>query len=107
MQQIDFSMNEKLQNSSQNTLLWTILYDVETLAIFLGNSLAIFVFWKRRFHSRKTSVVLLNLSVADLMVGVSSVEDIISYICLLSKVSCVTDWTTKYFILGEFSGCLR
>lgn len=63
------------------------------------------MFWKRRFHSRKTSVVLINLSVADLMVGVSSVEDIIRYICLLSKASCGKDWTTKYFILGEFSGC--
>lgn len=98
-------MNEKFQNSSQYILLWIILYGVETFAIFLGNSFAIVVSWKRRFHSRKTSVVLINLSVADLMVGVSAVEDIISYICLLSKASCGKDWTAKYFILGEFSGC--
>ena len=105
LQEKEFSMNEKFQNSSQYILLWIILYGVETFAIFLGNSFAIVVFWKRRFHSRKTSVVLINLSVADLMVGVSAVEDIISYICLLSKASCGKDWTTKYFILGEFSGC--
>ena len=88
LQEKEFSMNKKFQNSSQYILLWIKLYGVETFAIFLGNSFAIVVFWKRRFHSRKTSVVLINLSVADLMVGVSSVEDIISYICLLSKASC-------------------
>ena len=47
----------------------TILF--ESLLIFSGNSFTIFVFWKNRNKLKRTSFLLINLAVADLLVGLS------------------------------------
>ena len=43
----------------------------ESLLIFSGNSFTIFVFWKNRNKLKRTSFLLINLAVADLLVGLS------------------------------------
>ena len=43
----------------------------ESLLIFSGNSFNIFVFWKNRSKLKRTSFLLINLAVADLLVGLS------------------------------------
>ena len=43
----------------------------ESLLIFSGNSFTIFVFWKNRGKLKRTSFLLINLAVADLLVGLS------------------------------------
>ena len=43
----------------------------ESLLIFSGNSFTIFVFWKNRSKLKRTSFLLINLAVADLLVGLS------------------------------------
>ena len=42
---------------------------VETLFIFIGNIFTIYVFWKHRTRLKRTSFLLINLAVADLLVG--------------------------------------
>lgn len=44
---------------------------IESLIIFSGNSFTIFVFWKNRNKLKRTSFILINLAVADLLVGLS------------------------------------
>ena len=44
---------------------------VESLAVFIGNIFTIFVFWKHRNKLKRTSFLLINLAVADLLVGVT------------------------------------
>ena len=43
----------------------------ESFLIFSGNSFTIFVFWKNRNKLKRTSFLLINLAVADLLVGLS------------------------------------
>ena len=42
-----------------------------SLAVVIGNTFAIFVFWKNRNRLQRTSFLLINLAVADLFVGFS------------------------------------
>ena len=42
---------------------------VESLTVFTGNTFTIFVFWKHRHKLKRTSFLLINLAVADLLVG--------------------------------------
>ena len=48
-----------------------IITAIEAVLIIVGNSLAIFVFWAQTFRQRRTSLLLINLSAADLLVGVA------------------------------------
>ena len=97
-------MNEMCKSNLAGTLPWIITLGLETLVVTAANIVTIFVFCKNRYHLKKTSLVLINLSVADLMVGFSTIEDIISEILWLSPASCTTNWT-KYLVLEEFFGC--
>ena len=42
---------------------------VETVFIFIGNIFTIYVFWRHRTRLKRTSFLLINLAVADLLVG--------------------------------------
>ena len=48
-----------------------IIYVLETVCIIIGNLFTIFVFWKQRLHQKRTCFLLMNLAVADLLVGIS------------------------------------
>ena len=48
-------------------ILWFSI--VETLIIVVGNIFTIYVFWKHRTRLKRTSFLLINLAVADLLVG--------------------------------------
>ncbi len=52
---------------------------VESVAIFIGNILTIFVFWKHRNKLKRTSFLLVNLAIADLLVGVSQLALVGTY----------------------------
>ena len=48
-----------------------IINATEAVLIIVGNSLAIFVFWTQNFCQRRACLLLINLSAADLLVGVA------------------------------------
>ena len=50
---------------------FVIIRATEAVPIIVGNSLAIFVFWTQNFRQRRAFLLLINLSAADLLVGVA------------------------------------
>lgn len=56
--------------SSTVFVVFCVLLSTESIFICIGNAFAIFVFWKKRFSLQRTYYLLLNLTVADLLVGV-------------------------------------
>ena len=50
---------------------FVIIRATEAVLIIVGNSLAIFVFWTQNFRQRRACLLLINLSAADLLVGVA------------------------------------
>ena len=59
-------------------LFWTAIFAVESLLIIEGNIPTIIVFWKLRSVLKKTYCLLINLTVADLIVGFSAIELIVN-----------------------------
>ena len=51
-------------------ITFVIINAIEVVLIIVGNSLAIFVFWTQTFRERRICLLLINLSAADLLVGV-------------------------------------
>ena len=52
-------------------IIFTALFSVETLVIIIGNTFTIFVFWSHKFHLKQSYFLLINIAVADLLVGVT------------------------------------
>lgn len=52
---------------------WMIVYVCEAVLIFVGNSVTIYVFWNIRKRLKRTSYLLINLAVADILVGIALV----------------------------------
>ena len=52
-------------------ITFVVIFVLEAVAIIAGNTFAIFVFWTQRSHLKRTCVLLINLAVADLLVGVA------------------------------------
>ena len=77
---------------------------VEILAIVLGNVATIIVFWKRRFHFKRTYYLLINLTVADLMVGVSNIESVVGEIIKARSSICKVSWR-DYVVLDIVFEC--
>lgn len=46
-----------------------VVFGLLGLLIVLGNAVSIIMFWRRRFFMERSSILLINLSVADLIVG--------------------------------------
>ena len=58
---------------------WTVIFAVESLLIIVGNIITIIVFWKLRCVLKKTYCLLINLAVADLIVGFSAIKMVVNY----------------------------
>ena len=50
---------------------FSVVFFLEGVSILLGNIFTIFVFWKHRAELKRTSYLLANLAVADLLVAIS------------------------------------
>lgn len=59
-------------------LAWTVILGVEMLAVFVGNAIAIAVFWKQRSTLKRTYYLLINLSIADVLVGLGEIENLVN-----------------------------
>ena len=71
---VSTSQNHKTRNqrdSMFDTAAVVVLFFsiVETLFIFIGNIFTIYVFWRHRTRLKRTSFLLINLAVADLLVA--------------------------------------
>ena len=52
-------------------ITFIVVYVLEAVFIITGNSFAIFVFLTEKLHQKRTCFLLINLAVADLLVGIS------------------------------------
>ncbi|XP_078378611.1 trace amine-associated receptor 7c-like [Oculina patagonica] len=56
-----------MYNTAAVVIIFAVIF--ESLIIIVGNLFTIFVFWKHRNRLKRTSFLLINLAVADLLVG--------------------------------------
>ena len=52
-------------------ILFIVVYTLEVAIIIIGNTFTIFVFWTQRLHVKRAYFLLINLSVADFLVGIA------------------------------------
>lgn len=68
--------------------LWTTAFAVESVAIIVGNAVTIAIFWEKRSTLNRTRFFLINLSVADLFIGVGVMEDIVCFTLRYKNDAC-------------------
>ena len=52
-------------------IVFTAIFALEAVTIIIGNTFTIFVFWSKRSHLKRTCFLLINLALADLLVGLT------------------------------------
>ncbi|XP_078361446.1 somatostatin receptor type 2-like [Oculina patagonica] len=50
---------------------WIVVYTCEAVLILTGNSITVYIFWSIRKRLKRTSYLLINLAVADFLVGIA------------------------------------
>lgn len=90
----------------ENALLWTVTLGAETLLIILGNIFTVIVFLKNRTQLKQTSILLINLTVADLLVGIGNIESVVVEIHknFMASSSSQTTWG-DFVVSEELFGC--
>ncbi|XP_067015982.1 neuropeptide FF receptor 1-like [Acropora muricata] len=58
-----------MQMADATTISFLVIYALEGVLITIGNAFAIFVFWTQNLHHKRPCLILINLAVADLLVG--------------------------------------
>ena len=56
---------------SSTAIVFVVIYVLESFLIIFGNAFTIFVFWTQKLHHKRTCFLLVNLAVADLLVGIA------------------------------------
>ena len=90
----------------ENALPWIVTLGAETLLIILGNIVTIIVFWKNRNQLKQTCILLINLTVADLLVGIGNIESVVVEIHknFMTSSSSQTTWG-DFVVSEELFGC--
>ena len=83
-------------------LAWAVVLAMEMLAVSVGNAIAIAVFWKQRSTLKRTYYLLINLSIADVSVGLGEIENLV-YNVWYFKHGTPANWGT-FAVLDVFSG---
>ena len=73
----------------EDLLVWDIVFGLASFAVILSNSLAIFIFTRRRFRRKLTHYLPINLAVTDLVVGTLALP---LYIILLNSPGDTLNW---------------
>ena len=82
--------------------LWIAVFAVEFLVIIGGNTITIFVFWKLRSVLKRTYYLLINLTIADVTVGLGVIKLTTSNILRL-QTNEDSRWD-RYIAMDIFSG---
>ena len=82
-------------------LAWTVVSAMEMLAVFVGNAIAIAVFWKQRSTLKRTYYLLINLSIADVLVGAGEIENLVKNVWYLIHAT-EANWG-NFAVLDVFS----
>ena len=72
--QLIVTMNNKSHNDNSQLFReasWMVVYICEAFLILAGNFITIYIFWSIRKRLKRTSYLLINLAVADILVGIA------------------------------------
>ena len=56
---------------SSTSIFFVVIFALEAIMIVIGNTFTIFVFWNQRSRINRTYFLLINLAIADLLVGIT------------------------------------
>ena len=65
----DFSRTFPKMSEAEVLQAYRVVFGIETTLICIGNAFTIFVFWNQRHYLKRASSLLINLAVADFLVG--------------------------------------
>ena len=85
-------------------ITFVIITAIEAVLIIVGNSLAIFVFWTQTFRQRRAFLLFINLSAADLLVGVAE-SLVLATEKVPRQVPELGDATSPFFPFVVFASC--
>ena len=57
--------------SDEVIVAFSVIFVLEAITIIVGNTFTIFVFWSQRLYYKRTCFLLINLAIADLLVGLA------------------------------------
>ena len=84
-------------------IILSTIIAVEAAAIIIGNTFTIFVFWTQRLRLKRAHFLLINLAIADLLVGVADVVVLVRSAFLSTEMETGktrSPWTTLH-VLGS------
>ena len=93
--------NYRMYNVTIITLLFTAIF--QSVIIIVGNVFTIFVFWKNRNRLKRISFLLINLTVADLLVGFTEPIALETYLRRLKESSVNIDHNGEIFVTFQTS----
>ena len=86
--------------SNAVTLIFCVVVIIETILICIGNAFAVFVFWNQRASLKRPCFLLINLAVADLLVGATELIFTATITIPQGKVIFVNEWSV---MVGSFA----
>ena len=75
------------------SIIFVVIYTVQATIIIVGNTFTVFVFWTQRSHLKRTYFLLINLAIADFLVGITELT------VLGTAISQIT--TDRYAVLRQ------
>ena len=79
--------------SNAVTLFFCVVVAIETTLICIGNAFTVFVFWNQRASLKRPCYLLINLAVADLLVGATELIFTATITIPQGKVIFVDEWS--------------
>ena len=86
--------------SNAVTLIFVVVVTIETILICIGNAFTVFVFWNQRASLKRPCYLLINLAVADLLVGATELIATATITIPQGKVIFANKWAA---IFGSFA----
>ena len=86
--------------SNAVTLIFCVVVTIETILICIGNAFTVFVFWHQRASLKRPFYLLINLAVADLLVGATELIVTATITIPQGNIIFLNEWSV---IVGSFA----
>ena len=87
--------------SNATVIAFIVVFALEAVVIIIGNVFTIFVFWTRRFRLKRVCFLLINLTVADLLVGIAELAALVIHGIRRTEIlpgdTRTPSWTFQFF----------
>ncbi|XP_078361414.1 histamine H2 receptor-like [Oculina patagonica] len=79
---------------------WMVVQICEAVLILAGNSITVYIFWSIRKRLKRTSYLLINLAIADILVGIAIT------LFLLATIEVYLEWGINYFAVAKTASAI-